>query len=747
MHSKAKWAGLVFAIVAVLAVMLGGASMAVLTGTVPNRAGFAQIEGLAADTTLAQSDTGVVINASNRADALAALGFAHAQDRFWQMHLLRRAARGELSAVLGRNALESDRFARAVDFVGPAEASWRAMSAKHRLLLEAYVRGVNAQRMQSSRSLSLNMPPEALLAGLDMEPWLAQDSLAILRMVTLLLTPNPQPEVRVLQLQAQGLNPREVVDILPRTSNASPLPDLANMLALNRPFADKAKPAEAPFPLGNWLRGDTPLGLAVTKASKGVGVTITQPNLLPSALHKANLAWQDNSMAMLTLPGLPVPLVGKTENVFFSVRTHFLDTVNVRMEQVRGNPPIEVLTPRGWQETLREKQNIAIHRSADETFERVAREDRPFLPPEFGNLNRILTVANGATLDWAGATDDDEGMAALLAITPGRDLASMADRLDRASGVSLAVQFVDQDGKARLVASGAQHVYEPDNPIKGVAPSPGWLVLYDGSETTTSQTRYGLDHRALKGDGGNPLQNWLDLRDVLLDVVRIRPLTRTLLNDLARWQGTEKDPWQPTFLTVWHKHLVSRLLADDLEALRDYPLDGGRSPLIAILGKGSARNWCDDLGTPDVPETCEGRVTAALDAALSEMTERYGETPSTWRWSQTVVANAAPLGTDNGLLSYPFRATTVPTFPPANGLAVDPWSPELVQLQNSDSQLTLDTKSFTATVTQNAGPSGNPFSSRYGRRKKQSVFGGPTGEAENQWLLSPAEPSEIAKTE
>ncbi|MEL6504421.1 MAG: penicillin acylase family protein [Pseudomonadota bacterium] len=741
-----KWGLLATAALCALAVVLAGAALAVLSGTVPPLAGSATIETLDQDTRLARTATGVRIEAASHKDALAALGFAHAQDRFWQMHLLRRAARGQLAAVLGRDALDSDRFALAVDFVSAAKRSYAAMGADKRALLDAYVAGVNTQLERPSRSLQLNMPPEILVSGLEAEPWTPTDSLAILRMMVLLLSTNPQAEIDILQLQAQGLNPQEVKDMLPSLTGV--LPDLANRYALNRPFPDKTRPVDQPWPLGPWLAGKPALHLRSHHQGEAVTTTVTQPNRRPSALHKAVMGVGEDSMAMLTLPGLPVPLVGQTEDVFFSARTHFLDTVNIRIEQVRGNPPVEVLTTQGWRDTRRAKLSIPVFRGADTAFERVDRGDRPFLPPEFGRLNRILTVANRATLDWAGASAVDTTMSGLLTLRPGGSADEFSTALERSTGVSLAMQFVRKTGQAKLVATGQSHAYGAENPIGGRAPSPGWLAPYETKAETPLQSRYGFSHSAWGADDGRPapLQNLLDLRDVLLSTVEIRPQTTTLLNDLSRWTGREADPWQPVFLTLWHKHLVRRMLNDDLEALSAKPLRGGRSPLISILGEGGARNWCDDQGTPDVFETCEGQTTAALDAALAEMNEEYGEARSPWRWSKTVRRSSAHLGAANGTVGWALRRS-VDAKPlaarglPPGGLPVDPWRDELTLGQNSDLTMTLNRATFDARMSQIVSPSGNPLSSRYGTPAQITVPLMEGGQLPSRhWVLSPPVP-------
>ena len=85
----------------------------------------------------------VTVNAANHLDAARALGFVHAQERFFQMDLLRRNAAGELSALVGAKALPLDQSRRIHRFRARAGLALAALPVEHRALLDAYTAGVN----------------------------------------------------------------------------------------------------------------------------------------------------------------------------------------------------------------------------------------------------------------------------------------------------------------------------------------------------------------------------------------------------------------------------------------------------------------------------------------------------------------------------------------------------------------------------------------------------------------------------
>ena len=132
-----------------------------LRGSLPQLDGAAALAGLTAPVSVDRDGLGVpTINAASRADAAAALGYLHAQDRFFQMDLQRRQAAGELSALLGVRALDVDRGMRVHRFRHIAQQALNRATPSYRALLEAYAAGVNAGLASLAAS-----PVEYLLLG------------------------------------------------------------------------------------------------------------------------------------------------------------------------------------------------------------------------------------------------------------------------------------------------------------------------------------------------------------------------------------------------------------------------------------------------------------------------------------------------------------------------------------------------------------------------------------------------------
>ena len=144
-----------------------------LRASVPVIDGRAELPGLTASVTVERDAAGVpTLTGRNRADLARALGYLHGQDRFFQMDLMRRAAAGELSALLGPSLLPEDRELRVHRFRDVAARVISGADASSRAVLRAYTAGVNAG-LESLRS----RPFEYWVLGSRPEPWRDADTI------------------------------------------------------------------------------------------------------------------------------------------------------------------------------------------------------------------------------------------------------------------------------------------------------------------------------------------------------------------------------------------------------------------------------------------------------------------------------------------------------------------------------------------------------------------------------------------
>ena len=142
----------------------------------PQLDGQVQVAGLSSPVTVTRDQHGVpTIEAASLDDLFFAQGYVTAQDRLWQMDIMRRFGSGELSEILGEDTLKIDREQRILGLRAAAKKSLAMASARDRGYFDAYARGVNAYiAMQGGR-----LPIEFRILHYTPKPWLAEDSVVI----------------------------------------------------------------------------------------------------------------------------------------------------------------------------------------------------------------------------------------------------------------------------------------------------------------------------------------------------------------------------------------------------------------------------------------------------------------------------------------------------------------------------------------------------------------------------------------
>src|SRR5262249_24033097 len=166
-----KIPGFVGALLVVVVFARGLGIRGQVAGSLPQLDGQLAAPGLNETVVVERDALGIpTIRAANRLDLAEATGFVHAQDRFFQMDLLRRNSAGELAELAGAALVAADRKVRVHRFRDVAQRMLAEAGDAQRSLVEAYTRGVNA----GLASLSVK-PFEYLLLGQEPSPWKPED--------------------------------------------------------------------------------------------------------------------------------------------------------------------------------------------------------------------------------------------------------------------------------------------------------------------------------------------------------------------------------------------------------------------------------------------------------------------------------------------------------------------------------------------------------------------------------------------
>lgn len=299
-----------------------------LRASLPLLEGQKALAGLRAPVTIARDARGVPrIQGASRLDVVRATGFLHAQERFFQMDLLRRRSAGELSELIGAATVNVDRDVRVHRFRHVAEQVLARARPEERELLQAYTDGVNAGLA------ALGAPPfEYLALRISPAPWRLEDSMLSALAMFVQLQGNQPDRESAIGLMRDTLPPALAAFLDPRGSQwdapvegepftPPPLPgpdafDLRKQPPLPPRTAQLVEDADPPPSAGsnNWA-------VAGAHTANGAPLLANDMHLaigVPNTWYRVSLAWTDgepHEITGVTLPGTPAVIVGSNGHV------------------------------------------------------------------------------------------------------------------------------------------------------------------------------------------------------------------------------------------------------------------------------------------------------------------------------------------------------------------------------------------------------------------------------------------------
>jgi len=630
-------------------------------------------------------------------DVFFALGFAHAQDRLWQMTMLRRTAQGRLSELFGPATVKVDELMRRYDLYGLALESVKAQDPETLAALEAYSAGVNAWIEEVNKGARGRGAPEFFLFEPEISAWAPADSIAILKLMALQLSSAVQTEVLRARVSLL-LSPERLADILPDDPGQAiaALPDYASLVPGVAPSSQPVQFAEGPFsPVADPAMAGASNSWAASPARSAAGGSLlaNDPHLnltAPTIWYLARLELASGGVIGGTIPGVPLVLVGRSDKLGWGLTTAYVDDQDVVIEALNPANPEEYQTPEGWAKFKSRQSIIKVKDAEPVTLTLRWSQHGPILPGGHYDLASITPAGHVAAISWtalSGADTSISGAMALMraqdvdqAVAAGRKVVAPAQNVMLADGKGIALQVMGaipardagHPSQGRLPALGS----DPRVGFKGVLPYEDNPSFRDpasgllGNTNNKTVDRPFPNHVSFDWGDTQRIQRWLTLMkarevhtresfiEAQLDTVN--PTARSLLPLigadlwftgeaapegtperlrqralvlLAEWNGEMNEHLpEPLIAEAWLRALMKRLIQDELGAMSDSFTH--ISPVFierVYRNIGGASVWCDVIQSAAV-ESCTDIARIALDEALLELTEKYGDNLESWRW-------------------------------------------------------------------------------------------------------------------
>ncbi|HLM58375.1 MAG TPA: penicillin acylase family protein [Pyrinomonadaceae bacterium] len=659
-----------------------------LRGSLPADDGRVIKAGVSQPVELTRDENGVaVVNARTDRDAFFAIGFAHAQDRMWQLELERRTAAGRLSEVFGRSAVPQDAWMRALGLYEAAEQSWSGLSPEARDSLTAYAAGVNAWLAQGHL-----LPPEFIALGVRPEPWREADSLAWSKVFALNLSNNMWNETSNM-IASQYLSREQMVDLLGYSQG-----DLSAAAASRGVMSGETAAGllafreglEGGLKIGGRYVGSNAWVVSGRLMQGGQAALANDPHLgvqMPSPWYVARLKGDRLNVSGMTLVGLPVVIFGQNGDIAWGGTSMMADVQDLYIQQPNPADPSQYKHGDGWAGFQMRSEAINIRadfpaglRAPVEPVRVQFRRtlDGPVISDIVGAFDQPVS------LRWTALDPDDTSYESFLRVNYARDWDTFRDSFRTYVAPALNMLYADKSnnigslgvgripvrakGEGRLPVPAWTNEYRwtgyipfkdwPQrlNPAEGyivsandkpVGPDYPYFISADFAppnrarrieqllrEKVSKGEPISLDHFGrMQGDtvdlsvGG--------LLDHLKRLPPSGPEQQKALGYLQNWDGNmSRDSQAAAIFFVWARHLRGELFWTTLkdswnkqrqsaEMERVVAATSYDQILHALTEQPSA--WCGG-------GSCAPLLSRSLDAAISELKKLRGSDPDSWRW-------------------------------------------------------------------------------------------------------------------
>ena len=415
-------------------------------------------------------------------DVFFGLGFAHAQDRLWQMTTMRRTAQGRLSEVFGAQTLDVDKLLRRFDIYALSVASFEVLDQTTQNALRAYSAGVNARLDQINSDALGRGAPEMFIFNAPMAPWRPADSIAIIKLMGLQLSGHLDAEVIRAQVSLALPNVERLRDILPDApgTGVAALPEYASLFPDVQRFAHSTPYTShplSPFKRMAFAGASNAWAAAPSRSASGGTLLANDPHLgftAPAIWYLARLELQSGGVIGATIPGVPTVLAGRSADLGWGLTSSYMDDQDVYIEELNPANREEYRTPDGFKKFRTRASIITVKDMDPVTLTLRWTDNGPVLPGSHYNLADITPPGTVAAVNWTVLSQRDTTMQAAMELMHAK---TVADGIEAAALFVAPSQNLTLVDKQNIVMKtiGAAPKRDPLHQSQGRLPTPGWI--------------------------------------------------------------------------------------------------------------------------------------------------------------------------------------------------------------------------------------------------------------------------------
>ncbi|HNP33865.1 MAG TPA: penicillin acylase family protein [Flavobacterium sp.] len=673
-----------------LIILIALALVIYLQTTKPIYEGEENLGNISKPTTVYFDEYGVPhIYADNQKDAMTTLGYVHAQDRLWQMELMRRIAPGRLSEIFGSKLLKTDKFFAGI---GIDENSKEAVAnldknSQTYILANAYLDGINQYIEQGTK------PVELRLLGIKQEKFTLKDvynifgfmsfSFAMAQKTDPLLT-DIRDKFGMDYLKDFGINgelgTKQLKSFQGKYKEYSEISkSVAGLL--------ECSPIPAFIGSNSWVIGGA-------KTKNGKVILANDPHIMysqPGTWYEAHISCPDYEIYGYYIAGTPFPLLGHNHNYAYGLTMFENDDVDFFAEEDNPNDNKQYKTIDGFKNYTYKQKIIKVKDSADFKLNVKASIHGPIVNGLLDGLKSEKSVA----MSWiytqqkpepkANGAKLNEILEAVYQLSHAKDLESFHKNIELIKAPGLNIMYGDAKGNIAWITSGKLYKVDKSvntnfilNGANGIddkkewlpfaknpaAINPDWNYVYSANNQPEAIDGYLYPgyylpkDRATRIDGLlSPKNNWTkeDVSKMITDNTSataesvVANMTKTInpallsenetkaLTVLKNWKGSnELEDIAPSIYNKWIYFYLKDTFEDELgeESFNLLLSTHIVKQMIAAQSQNAASPWWDNVNTKEKKETQSEILTQSFKEAVASLEKQLGSDVNDWQWKK-----------------------------------------------------------------------------------------------------------------
>jgi len=688
-------------ILLVLVLLLGVLGFFIVQSLKPDYEGEIDLPGIREEVRVYYDDYGIPhIYAMYEEDAIRALGYVHAQDRLWQMELLRRIAKGRLSEVFGKKLIATDKLFLSLGIDDATQSTVAALDPDDRSVVMArhYLEGVN-RFIENGPT-----PVEFYLTGVEKTPFVLEDVHNIIGYMAFSFAMGLKTDPLLTDIN-NSLGPEYVaglgIDVDPATElianyqSESQKETLVSMVSTVNQALD-ILPVPAFIGSNSWV-------LAPAKTKNGKVILANDPHIgfsQPSVWYEAHLISPDYEKYGYHMAGIPFPLLAHDRQLAYGLTMFENDDLNFYFEKLHPEDSSQYQTDDGYETFKVVNKKITVKDSTVLSFSFKKSKNGPVLNDIADQIKGEVPVS----VDWIYTQYENKLLETLYRMSHGKNIEEFSAALPDLHAPGLNVMYGDADGNIAWWATAKLYDIQDslntklimDGSAKGTrlinyldfkenpqAVNPPWNYVYSANNQPDSIAGqlypgyYLPENRARRiVQLLEPKDDWNkeEVAEMVTDVVSaINPgISKVLMQNtnkddldsseaemldlLYRWDGSyEVDQTEPTVYHRWIYYILKNTFEDELgterfsQLLRTHLIKRLIAPLIADNGS----VWWDDIRTEDQRETQNDIINRSLRLAFDSLYEDLGADPQLWVWGKIhTLEHKHPIGEVPSLRSF-----------------------------------------------------------------------------------------------